>query len=266
MIDKKIQENLRMRFNPDNSVLRKHQLRMLDMLIYFDNFCRKHNLKYWLSSGTLIGAVRHQGFIPWDDDVDVEMLREDYLKMLELLKETDRFILQTKDNDEYYAVPYGKLRDKYSYIDEYGQDKYYKFHGIYIDIFIIEKNNRFIAHCYESIIWKLIDWGSQHKPTYFRKKIFIQFKNIIYGSISIARFLFGWLPSNQWRQTYGGGFYNNIRCYEDIFPLKTTTFENYSFPVPANCDGYLRKIYGNYMELPDLEHLHIHAQNVTFYD
>ena len=58
MIDKKIQENLRMRFNPDNSVLRKHQLRMLDMLIYFDNFCRKHNLKYWLSSGTLIGAVR----------------------------------------------------------------------------------------------------------------------------------------------------------------------------------------------------------------
>ena len=122
MIDKKIQENLRMRFNPDNSVLRKHQLRMLDMLIYFDNFCRKHNLKYWLSSGTLIGAVRHQGFIPWDDDVDVEMLREDYLKMLELLKETDRFILQTKDNDEYYAVPYGKLRDKYSYIDEYGQD------------------------------------------------------------------------------------------------------------------------------------------------
>ena len=101
MIDKKIQENLRMRFNPDNSVLRKHQLRMLDMLIYFDNFCRKHNLKYWLSSGTLIGAVRHQGFIPWDDDVDVEMLREDYLKMLELLKETDRFILQTKDNDEY---------------------------------------------------------------------------------------------------------------------------------------------------------------------
>ena len=75
MIDKKIQENLRMRFNPDNSVLRKHQLRMLDMLIYFDNFCRKHNLKYWLSSGTLIGAVRHQGFIPWDDDVDVEMLR-----------------------------------------------------------------------------------------------------------------------------------------------------------------------------------------------
>lgn len=261
-----MQEDLRMRFNPDGSLLRRHQLRMLDILKFFDEFCRKNDIKYWLSSGTVIGAVRHQGFIPWDDDVDVEMLRKDYLKLLKLLKETDRFVLQTKNNDEYYAFPYVKLRDKYSYIEEHGYDKYYKYHGAYIDILILEKSNHFMAHCYESIVWRLICWGKRHEATYVRRKMFVLFKNIIYKSISIARFLFGWLPNNQLRHTYGSGYYNNVRYSEDIFPLATAVFENYSFPVPGNCDSYLRKIYGNYMELPNLDKLSPHARKVKFCD
>ena len=70
---------LRQRFNPDGSQLRKHQLRMLEILVVIDKICRKHQIPYWLSSGTLIGAVRHNGFIPWDDDLDIEMMRNDYL-------------------------------------------------------------------------------------------------------------------------------------------------------------------------------------------
>lgn len=72
-------------FNKEGTILRKHQLRMLDMLSYIDTICRENNIKYWLAGGTLLGAVRHQGFIPWDDDVDIELFKEDFDRLLTLL-------------------------------------------------------------------------------------------------------------------------------------------------------------------------------------
>ena len=77
MNNSSLQQELRARFNPDGSLLRRHQLRMLEMLTYIDGVCVQHDIPYWLSSGTLLGAVRHGGFIPWDDDVDIELLRRD---------------------------------------------------------------------------------------------------------------------------------------------------------------------------------------------
>ena len=78
-------DELRQRYNPDGSLLRRQQLRMLDILVEVDRICKKHHIEYWLSSGTLIGALRHNGFIPWDDDLDIEMMRKDYLRLLEVL-------------------------------------------------------------------------------------------------------------------------------------------------------------------------------------
>ena len=79
------QDDLRARFNPDGSLLRRQQLRMLDILLEVDKICKKHDIRYWLSSGTLIGAMRHDGFIPWDDDLDIEMLRSDYVRLMKVL-------------------------------------------------------------------------------------------------------------------------------------------------------------------------------------
>ena len=110
MIDKNFQSELRIKFNPDGSELRTYQLELLKMLIDFDEICRSLNIKYWLSSGTLLGAVRHGGFIPWDDDVDVDMTRDDYKKLVKSFKETDKYALQTSQNDPYYFWPYAKLR------------------------------------------------------------------------------------------------------------------------------------------------------------
>jgi hypothetical protein len=70
-------EELRERYNPEGSLLRRQQTRMLEILLEVDRICQKHDIRYWLSSGTLIGALRHDGFIPWDDDLDIEMMRED---------------------------------------------------------------------------------------------------------------------------------------------------------------------------------------------
>ena len=87
---------LRKRFNPDGSLLRRQQLRMLELLEVIDVICRKHQIPYWLSSGTLIGAARHKGFIPWDDDLDIEMLRSDYLRLLKVFLKNFRTILHCK--------------------------------------------------------------------------------------------------------------------------------------------------------------------------
>lgn len=85
MIDKRLQAELRAKYNPDGSNLRKAQLRMFDMLVAFDKICKEHNLRYWLAAGTLIGAARHGGFIPWDDDLDVNMPREDANKLKDMM-------------------------------------------------------------------------------------------------------------------------------------------------------------------------------------
>ena len=107
-MDNNLKQELRERFNPDGSLLRRQQLRMLELLEAVDLVCKKYDIPYWLSSGTLIGAVRHQGFIPWDDDLDIEMLREDYLRLMKVLPEElpDKFVLQTHETDPNYISNY----------------------------------------------------------------------------------------------------------------------------------------------------------------
>ncbi len=81
------QEELRARFNPEGSPLRRQQMVMLEMLKELDRICRKHKIPYFLYWGTLLGAIRHDGFIPWDDDMDSGMMREDYNKLVDVLPE-----------------------------------------------------------------------------------------------------------------------------------------------------------------------------------
>ncbi|MDE6696570.1 MAG: LicD family protein, partial [Muribaculaceae bacterium] len=118
MIDNKIQAELRQRFNPDGSDLRKVQLRMLEMLKYVDKICRENNIKYWLSSGTCLGAVRHGGFIPWDDDVDIELEKTDFKRLIKILSKDNKYFLQTHSTDIEYLSPYAKLREKDSFLKE----------------------------------------------------------------------------------------------------------------------------------------------------
>lgn len=84
----------------------------LDLLREFDRVCRKHGLRYFIYGGTLLGAVRHHGFIPWDDDIDVAMLREDYSRLLSYADEfTSPYFLQSPKTDKGYFFSYNKLRN-----------------------------------------------------------------------------------------------------------------------------------------------------------
>src|SRR3954468_21006016 len=100
-------------YNPEGSELRRAQLKMLEILEAFDKICRKHNINYWLVCGTLLGARRHGGFIPWDDDLDIAILQSDYDKLMLILKEElpEHLKLQTQETDKKYWYFHPKIRD-----------------------------------------------------------------------------------------------------------------------------------------------------------
>lgn len=269
MIELERQKELRAKYNPDGSELRNLQLRMVKMLEYFDSFCKEHGLTYWLSSGTCLGAVRHGGFIPWDDDLDIEMLQEDYNKLLSLkdVYEDEENVLQDYVTDDEYISPYGKLRDKKSEIKEiHNRDKYYKYKGVFIDIFIREMGSYAMTR-----MTHVLQYGSYYFTSIKNKTLRILVKKSLYGLMHKCVFPMAHIynrylgEKNRYWHTLGCGFYKTINC-EAIFPLKKIFFEGREYPVPGDFDNYLRSLYGNYMELPkDNGNLRHHFQKIKLY-
>lgn len=260
MIDPKIQEQLRQKYNPDGSPLRQHQLKLLEMLVYFDKVCKENGIRYWLSSGTCLGAVRHGGFIPWDDDLDVEMMREDYLKLEKVFKETDNYIIQTWKNDRYYSTSFAKLRDKHTIV----YDSLYKYRGCFIDLFALEYTCRPIAHfcsyLHKFFSGKLYEWLKllSKKDNLSARLLlcvgtilFLILKHTYFLCVPLFRLVGKMFPNKTLRHQYGVGWLNNVRSVDDVFPIRRMRFENALLPIPGNVDSYLRRIYGNYMQLPE---------------
>ena len=117
-------------------LLRRLQLTELEILVEVDRVCRENNIKYCLGCGTLLGAIRHNGFIPWDDDVDVWMLRKDYERFCAVGVKAldDKYFFQNWFTDPYFNSAYGKIRKKGTRYVRVGQEKMKYKDGIYIDI------------------------------------------------------------------------------------------------------------------------------------
>lgn len=261
-------EELRARFNPDGSLLRRQQMRMLDMLVEFDAICKKHDIPYWLSSGTMLGCARHGGFIPWDDDLDVEMLRKDYERLIKILPSElpSHLAIQTHDTDPNYFFSYPKLRDLRSHLEEVNRyDRVFKYQGIFIDIFLLEKSPSWIQKfsC-KTIghIYKVMKDTSLDDDT--RQKKVAWWYNLNHKLIyPIMRFVSKFHISRMVHHTFGTP-YPAPRCIDEIFPLTTAEFEGIQLPVPHDYDKYLRRMYGDYMKMPNIEQLHPHYDKLTF--
>lgn len=239
--------------------LRKLQLVLLSMLKDVDKICKKHDIHYLLFSGSVLGAVRHQGFIPWDDDLDIAIHRDQYSQLLKALQEDlpEQYIVQCFDLDERYLVPFPamKIRLKNTFVEEENillKNKCTDCDGVFIDVFLlnyVSEDKKMDYH------WRLKNTGlatvittleNMNRNPISLKKQFLQ-NAIDYGNQNRDSKLIGdeitWIYNSP-RKPY-------IYRYDDIFPTKLYPFEDGMFPVPNNPDAFLKAHYGDsYMEYP----------------
>lgn len=257
----------------DSETLRKLQAVELEMLLEVDRICKKHNITYAIAGGTLLGAVRHKGFIPWDDDADVGMLRKEYERFRQVCVEeldTARFYFQDDRNTKGYRWGYGKLRRRETlFLREHQEHMPYE-QGAFIDIFpidgvpenpVLARLNQFHCFCVRKIFWSpvgaiaerkrwkaLLYRGLSHLPD---KAVYSHYQKMIEKSNrksgKYVRVLMFPMPD---------GIHDALReCFEETIPLQ---FEGYELQAPKNYEFYLRLHYGNYHELPPEEKRKVH--------
>lgn len=249
--------------------LRTLQLCILDIALEFKRICDKHHLDYFLIGGTLLGAVRHHGFIPWDDDMDVGMTRENYEKFIQIApKELDsRFFLQTAYTDSSFAHGFTKIRLNHTILAEDYAEHSAQHNGIFLDVFPYDNMpDGKVALKWEYFRFKCLKWAAMGKTDYH----FIEKKKRYFAAV-MSKILFFYSKTTcidkmtalctklkhqkteniiNWFGAYKYSEYMRSSCAEKLISLD---FEGYSFKVPADYDILLKNMYGNYMQLPPAE-------------
>lgn len=267
-ISKELNDKLKNKYAPEGSDFRKYQLRLLDTLIEFDKVCREHGIKYWISCGTVLGARRHGGFIPWDDDMDIDMPLSEYKKLMKVFKENDKIVIQDYSTDKFYEPLFPKIRDKYSKILEVRGSTWYKYNGCFIDLFVLEDTFELpsrLLYWYLIIEAKLLRKGRQPYNKIY--SAFLQtLKKVSIILQKTIRSVFKHVPGKHFGYCYGCQFYRNRLVKDDYKKLAEIEFEGYKFPCPENVDLYLKHMYGDWRALPDLTKLHPHLAKFEVYD
>jgi len=270
MLTDKEHNILRLKHNPDGSALRKAQLRMLDMLIYIDKLCRENNLIYWLEGGTLLGAVRHGGFIPWDDDTDIYMPIKDMiqLKKIVISDTKSNFVWHDNDTDSNEIRFYwSTLRDKKSeYIQDIKSHKIKKYRGLQIDIFPVELGilhfpAKLASKIQNKMIHNIDRYSKFDFPVIIAKIVHPFARHILFP---LFRFFGGFLGNkNLYSNSYGVNFGYYPKDW--ILPLANMEFEGHLFFVPYDYEKYLKKKYGeDCFEMPTSEKIITHKVKILF--
>lgn len=256
-------------------VLEKLHAVQLQILEDFIGVCDKYDLVYFAVYGTAIGAVRHQGFIPWDDDIDIGMLREDYDKFLQVFHKElgEQYYLLTPEIDGRYACTVTHIQKKGTrFISEVTQGMEYE-QGIFMDIFPFdyvaeEKREQLKQGRRANILGKLLFLSGNAYPVIpyegIKRKIGGLMCIIIYRFLNMAQINPKWLYKkyvsnatayNEKKGRYVTSF-EYMGCLKDkvrveaLFPVKKVKFEHLMINLPANNHEFLEKVYGNYMQLP----------------
>lgn len=239
----------------------------IDLLLQFDKVCKKHGLRYWLAGGTLLGAIRHQGFIPWDDDIDVFMPRADYEKLMGLASEFEEpYFLQTPFTDPGYFFGFLKLRNTNStYISP--MFVYQGIHqGIPIDIFAFDDHipSNDGEKRFDEIMSALLANSTYMRMSNPHLDEKDQRRVAAYpGGDPMQRYLDSQAAcqadngkGSAWVWTPTGAPYGYKHCVyrkSDCTETVSMPFSGFDFPVPKGFDGVLKCEYGDYMQLPPKE-------------
>ncbi len=250
--------------------LRKAQLLQLKIAMEIKKICDDHSISYFFIAGTLLGAVRHRGFIPWDDDLDIGMLRPDYERFLKVCKKNlgKQFFLQNWDTDRHYGLPFSKIRLNGTHYVERNAAKVQAHDGIYVDIFPFDnvpddkklqvKQNR-ITYLLKRLILIKNGYQSWEKKE-ISKKLIYRIAKIFSLPFSIKS-LQNMLTKEMLRYnecetikivTFGGAYGYTKESIERkwVSQLTVLDFENSLFSVPGDYKEYLSYFYGDYMQLP----------------
>ena len=236
--------------------IRDKQNLMLPVMVFIDKICREHNLRYSLAYGTLIGAIRHKGFIPWDDDIDIIMPRSDYEKLQNIIKtmDSDEFgLMDSNDLDSFYVTRMAKVYNKKTYLKEFPH-KYVLEYGAFVDIFAvngmpddieeIKKMEKDIFIC-SRCLHALLSEDTHIFPEPFAKWA-LNKSNKIFN-----RFDF---DSSKYAMNFEGDSIEKELIETDLFNhLIDVEFEGHQFKVFEQYDSYLKQMYGDYMQLPPIE-------------
>lgn len=241
-----------------------HQKLLLEMLRDFDAVCAKHNIQYQLFAGTALGAVRHQGFIPWDDDIDVILLRSEYERFFREAAadfNPDIYYVQ-KENSEHWPMQFSKLRrNNTTCIEKYHPKDPLVHQGVYIDIFPCDNLSR------KPIIQKLQFAASKvviAKALYARgyetnsvaKKIFMQVCRLLPRGVFEKICMRKKDKNTDMYHTFlaaGKKFEKNQLPREWVEETVELPFEDRAFPVSGHYDALLTQLYGDYYTLPSVE-------------
>ena len=253
-------------YNPEGSTLRRAQLRMLEILKVVDDICTKHGIQYTLDGGTLIGAIRHGGFIPWDDDIDINVTREDLAKLRKILPRElpSHLVYQDYFTDPYYPTLIAKVRERDSYMYEEPCTDKLKEKGIFIDIIPIEE--------VPNLAWKAkLDYWYGHCLRGIHH--YVDTKDTIlswivlpfaWGLTALTRLTNKFRRIDQLAHVYGFQAYGALQK-KDYYPIKRMSFEGFQACVPNNPDAVLTALFGDYMQLPPEDKRRVHSSKIEFY-
>ena len=245
-----------------NDALQSAQKTMTDMLVVIDQICKEHNIQYWLSAGTLLGAVRHNGFIPWDDDADINMMREDYERFILLIEKhlPEPYKVQSAEHNTHGLHNWCKIAymDDYEWIDWHGNWT----KGLTIDIFPFD----YVSDSDKlSVIDKITNRiASIRRPLRVTSvKTFLQ---TLINKMKIHR-LHARFTKKTNTLTYGietsyyGWTYFKV---DEIFPLTEGLFEGHKLSIPTNSHKCLTREYGDYMQIPEESERVPHMKELRF--
>ncbi len=250
----------------DQQTLRTLQLTELEMLKEVDRICRKYHIRYSLDGGTLLGAVRHNGFIPWDDDADVVMLRPEYKKFYRACKkelDTERFFLQDFRTDENYRWGYSKMRRNGTVFLREGQEHGGWNQSVFIDIFVYDRVpdgflwrrlHLFVCYCIRKGLYSEV--GKKSAPTVLLRKWYSLINKIPRNSwVRLLEKTAGHVNKKRTELVRHMTYPYRKACRyglpgECFDAYREKDFEGYNFKIFDNYDLYLSRLYGDYMTLP----------------
>lgn len=254
--------------------LRQLQLIELEILIEIDRICRKNKICYSLTGGSLLGAIRHGGFIPWDDDADISMLRLEYIKFQKACKKDlnkEKFYFQDIENTEGYRWGYGKIRRKDTvFLRENQEDMPYE-QGVFVDIFprdsvpdgyIKSRIHVFFCFCMRKLMWSPI--GKKMTVNRYKKILYIILSKIPEKTVKKLYKMLVEISNKKkctkFVRTLTFPLPNNQRGYERRWYEKyaVVNFEGKNFMVESSYKEWMKSEFGDYMEMPPLKERKVH--------